>query len=93
VDELLLLCNSEEFFENAEAVATLRGLMLENPNFQPPEAFARQLDPCSRHKARDRLWSLSMPPRDRLRPRHPGAGLEVDRDRLDFIAEHVPVAV
>src|SRR5919109_1155101 len=42
VDELLLLCNSEEFFENAEAVATVRGLMLENPHFQPPEAFARQ---------------------------------------------------
>jgi 3-oxoadipate enol-lactonase len=61
VDELLLLCSSEEFFENAEAVATLRGLMLENPHFQPPEAFARQLDACSRHEARDRLGSLSMP--------------------------------
>ena len=59
MDEFLLLCNSEEFFENAEAVATLRGLMLENPSFQPPEAFARQLDACSRHRARDRLGSLS----------------------------------
>jgi 3-oxoadipate enol-lactonase len=61
VDELMLLCHSEEFFENAEAVATVRGLMLESPHFQPPEAFARQLDACSRHDARDRLGSLSMP--------------------------------
>lgn len=61
VDELMLLCHSEEFFENAEAVATLRGLMLENPHFQPPDAFARQLAACSRHEARDRLGSLSMP--------------------------------
>jgi 3-oxoadipate enol-lactonase len=61
VDELMLLCHSEEFFENAEAVATVRGLMLENPNYQPAEAFARQLEACSRHDARDRLRSLSMP--------------------------------
>ena len=57
----MLLCNSEEFFENPEAVATLRGLMLENPHPQPPEAFARQLAASSRHDARDRLPSLSMP--------------------------------
>jgi 3-oxoadipate enol-lactonase len=61
VDELMLLCHSEEFFENAEAVATVRGLMLENPHPQPPEAFARQLAACSRHETRDRLGSLSMP--------------------------------
>jgi 3-oxoadipate enol-lactonase len=61
VDELMLLCNSEEFFENPEAVAALRGLMLENPHPQPPEAFARQLAASSRHDARDRLASLSMP--------------------------------
>jgi 3-oxoadipate enol-lactonase len=61
VDELMLLCNSEEFFENADAVATLRGLMLENPHPQPPEAFARQLAASSRHDTRDRLGSLSMP--------------------------------
>jgi pimeloyl-ACP methyl ester carboxylesterase len=61
VDELMLLCHSEEFFENAEAVAMVRGLMLGNPNFQPLEAFARQLDACSRHAARDRLGSLSLP--------------------------------
>jgi 3-oxoadipate enol-lactonase len=61
VDELMLLCNSEEFFENPDAVATLRRLMLENPHPQPPEAFARQLAACSRHDTRDRLGSLSMP--------------------------------
>ena len=61
VDELMLLNLSEEFFENAEAVAWLRGLMLENPNPQPPEAFARQLDASARHDTRDRLGSLSLP--------------------------------
>jgi 3-oxoadipate enol-lactonase len=61
VDELMLLCHSEEFFENADAVATVRGVMLENPHPQPPEAFARQLAACIRHDTRDRLGSLSMP--------------------------------
>jgi 3-oxoadipate enol-lactonase len=36
VDELLLLTMSEAFFENAEAVAWLRDLMLQNPHPQPP---------------------------------------------------------
>ena len=61
VDELMLLNLSEAFFENAEAVAWLRGMMLENPHPQPTEAFARQLDACGRHDARERLASLSMP--------------------------------
>ena len=61
VDELLLLNMSEAFFENADGVAWLRGMMLENPNPQPADAFARQLDASSRHNARDRLESLSMP--------------------------------
>jgi 3-oxoadipate enol-lactonase len=61
VDELMLLTLSEEFFENAEAVAWLRGLILENPHPQPPEAFARQLEASSRHDSRDRLGSLSLP--------------------------------
>jgi pimeloyl-ACP methyl ester carboxylesterase len=61
VDELMLLCLSENFFENAEGVAWLRDLMLQNPHPQPPEAFARQLDASSRHNTRDRLGELSMP--------------------------------
>jgi len=61
IDELMLLNHSEAFFENAEAVAYVRGLMLENPHPQPPEAFARQLDASSRHNARRRIGSLSMP--------------------------------
>src|SRR5919201_2467339 len=61
VDELMLLNQSEDFFENQETADWLRGMMLQNPNPQPPEAFARQLDAISRHNARDRLHSLTMP--------------------------------
>ncbi|HYP48946.1 MAG TPA: alpha/beta hydrolase [Thermoleophilaceae bacterium] len=61
VDELMLLNLSEQFFENEGMVAWLRGMMLENPHPQPPEAFARQLDASSRHRAGARLESLSMP--------------------------------
>jgi 3-oxoadipate enol-lactonase len=61
IDELMLLTLSEGFFENAEGVAFLRNLMLQNPHQQPPEAFARQLDASSRHDARDRLGELAVP--------------------------------
>jgi 3-oxoadipate enol-lactonase len=61
VDELMLFCFSEEFFENVEGVAWLRDLMLQNPHPQPADAFARQLDAASRHDARDRLATLDMP--------------------------------
>ncbi len=61
VDELMLLCLSEAFYENAEGVAFLRDMMLQNPNPQPPEAFARQLDASSRHDARERLGELAVP--------------------------------
>jgi 3-oxoadipate enol-lactonase len=61
IDELMLLCFSEEFFENAEGVGWIRDLMLQNPHPQPTEAFARQLDAASRHDARDRLAALDMP--------------------------------
>jgi 3-oxoadipate enol-lactonase len=61
VDELLLLTMSEAFFENAEAVAWLRDLMLQNPHPQPADAFARQLDASSRHNAGERLASLAIP--------------------------------
>ena len=61
IDELLLLAHSEELFENADMLAYLRGLMLENPHPQTPEAFGRQLAASSRHDARDRLRSLTIP--------------------------------
>jgi 3-oxoadipate enol-lactonase len=61
IDELILLNHSEAFFENADAVAYIRGMMLENPHPQEPEAFARQLAASSRHDARDRLGSLTVP--------------------------------
>jgi len=61
VDELLLLCVSEAFYENERAVQFLKDLMLQNPNPQDPEAFSRQLDAASRHEARDRIGALAMP--------------------------------
>jgi pimeloyl-ACP methyl ester carboxylesterase len=61
VDELMLLNFSEEFFENAEGAAFVRGMMLQNPRPQPPEAFIRQLEACGRHDARERLPSLRVP--------------------------------
>ena len=61
IDELLLLTHSEELFENADAIGYMRGLMLDNPYPQSPDAFARQLAASSRHDTRDRLRSLSIP--------------------------------
>jgi 3-oxoadipate enol-lactonase len=61
VDELMLLTLSEDFFENAEGVAWLRDLMLQNPHPQSADAFARQLDASSRHDTRERLGSVAMP--------------------------------
>lgn len=61
VDELMLLNHSEEFYENPETVAWLRGMILQNPHPQPPEAFGRQLAACGRHNTRDRLGGLPMP--------------------------------
>jgi 3-oxoadipate enol-lactonase len=61
IDELLLLCLSEKFFENERGVKFLKDLMLQNPNPQQPEGFTRQLGAASRHEVRDRIGSLSMP--------------------------------
>jgi 3-oxoadipate enol-lactonase len=61
VDELMLLNFSEAFFENAEGVAWLRGMMLQHPHPQPPEGFIRQLEACGRHDARERLRALRVP--------------------------------
>lgn len=61
VDELMLLTMSEGFFENADGVAFLRDMMLQNPHPQPPDAFARQLDASSRHSTSERLGELTTP--------------------------------
>jgi pimeloyl-ACP methyl ester carboxylesterase len=61
IDELMLLTLSEDFFENEQVVEYTRTMMLNDPNPQPPEAFARQLEASRRHDARDRLGSLEMP--------------------------------
>ena len=61
IDELMLLNHSEDFYENPEAVEWLRGMILQNPHPQPPEAFGRQIAACGRHDTRDRLAGLTMP--------------------------------
>jgi 3-oxoadipate enol-lactonase len=61
VDEMMLLSFTEKFFENADGIAMLREMILGNPNPQPAEAFARQLDAASRHSAAERLGELTMP--------------------------------
>lgn len=61
VDELMLLCFSEQTFENAEGIAFLRQLMLSNPHPQESDAFGRQLLATSRHEARDRLGTIDVP--------------------------------
>jgi pimeloyl-ACP methyl ester carboxylesterase len=62
IDELLLLNHSETFYENnPDMIEFIRTAMLNNPHPQSPEAFGRQLAASSRHDARDRLGSLTMP--------------------------------
>jgi pimeloyl-ACP methyl ester carboxylesterase len=61
VDELMLLCFSERFYEVPEQVAFLRQALLANPHPQEAEAFARQLRATSRHEARDRVGALALP--------------------------------
>jgi len=61
VDELMLLNHSEEFYENPETVNWLRGMILQNPHGQSPDALGRQLSACGRHDTRERLGGLEMP--------------------------------
>jgi pimeloyl-ACP methyl ester carboxylesterase len=62
IDNLMLLCFSESFYEeHPERVTYLRRLMLEPEHPQKPEGFKRQLAAGSRHEARERLPSLTMP--------------------------------
>ena len=61
VDDLMLRCLSERFYENPDQVQFVRDTMLENPHFQDVDGFVRQLDASSRHDTRDRVGSLSMP--------------------------------
>ena len=61
VDELMLLTFSERFFEDERQATWLRGLLLQNPAPQPPEAFIRQLEAGGRHDAREGLRGLSVP--------------------------------
>jgi pimeloyl-ACP methyl ester carboxylesterase len=60
VDELMLLCFSETFYENAEMVAFVRQALLAAPE-QETDAFVRQLLATTRHEVRDRLGTLDLP--------------------------------
>lgn len=61
VEELMLLCFSEAFYESPDQVTFLRQALLANPHPQEAEAFGRQLRATSRHEARDRLGALALP--------------------------------
>ena len=61
IDQLLLLCYTEQFFENQPAVDFLRNALLQHPYPQEPEGFARQARAGGRHDLRDRLGELRMP--------------------------------
>ena len=39
----------------------MRGMMLQHPHPQPPEAFIRQLEACGRHDAGERLPRCDVP--------------------------------
>jgi len=61
IDNLMLLCFSQDFFENTEGVTFLRSRMVGYPFPQSPEAFARQAEAAGRHEAAERLTSLDLP--------------------------------
>lgn len=61
IDQLMLLCYTEAFFENREAFEWLRNALLEHPHPQDPDGFARQAAAGGRHEVRDRLRELRMP--------------------------------
>jgi 3-oxoadipate enol-lactonase len=61
IDQLLLLCYTEDFFGDRAAVDWVRGALLRHPHPQQPDGFARQALAGGRHDARDRLHQLSMP--------------------------------
>ena len=61
IDQMMLLCFSEDLFDQEERITFLRQQMLANPHPQKPEGFARQAEATGRHEARERLPSLDLP--------------------------------
>jgi 3-oxoadipate enol-lactonase len=61
IEHGLVMTLSEDTLEDPEQVAYFRRLALENPNPQPPEAYARQVQALGNHDARDRLGRLDLP--------------------------------
>jgi pimeloyl-ACP methyl ester carboxylesterase len=61
IDSLMLINFSEGFYENAEGVAFVRQMMLDNPHQQEPDAFRRQAEASAVHDLRGHLGALTMP--------------------------------
>ena len=61
IEQLLLVCLSEEAFADPERIAYFRNMVLDSPHPQSVEAFARQAQAVGGHEARDRLGGLTMP--------------------------------
>jgi pimeloyl-ACP methyl ester carboxylesterase len=61
IDSLLLINFSEAFYENAEGVAFVRQMMLDNPHHQDAAAFRRQAEASAGHDLRGHLDALTMP--------------------------------
>lgn len=60
-ETMLRIVLSDEFQRDTERFEYVKRMSLANPHPQPPEAFARQAEACTRHEARDRLPGLDMP--------------------------------
>ena len=61
IEQLMLVCLSQEAFEDPERIAYFRTMVLDNPYPQSLEAFARQVQAVGNHEARERLGELEMP--------------------------------
>jgi pimeloyl-ACP methyl ester carboxylesterase len=61
IDQMMLLCFSEDLYEQTERITFIRQQTLANPYPQKPEGFARQAEASGRHEARERLPSLDLP--------------------------------
>ncbi len=79
IDQMMLLCFSEDLFDQTERITFLRQQMLANPHPQKPEGFARQAEATGPPRgARAAALAEDAGARDRRGARHPRAGLEIE---------------